>query len=284
MSEEIIPYLPALMNKLVTLLESSPRNLQILATNCIGSAAHSAEEKFLPYFQEVAKRLHVLMGLTLPDDLNLRVSATDAMGAVANAVGKDTFRPYLMQIMELAVSGMKMNHSRITQAGYVLFGVLGRVFEEEFSPFLVAIVPPLIASCNQQEKEFNTGHEFNEDEDSENDGEEFNINSGIADEKECSIDTLGELFTATRGSFLPYLHDVINSALSLLEYYHDGSRVAAIKCLLSCFSTVYSMANAVPEWDAGLPLKAPMHENVANIGKLVMNGVLLMLAEEEERY
>lgn len=274
------------MNKLVSLLETSTRKVQILSTNCIGSAAHSAEEHFLPYFTEVVKRLHVLMSLTAPTDLELRGVATDAMGAVAFAVGKDHFRPYLLSVMEHAVQGMNMDNSRITQCGYVLFGVLGRVFEEEFSQFLPAIVPPLLKTCQQEEKEFSTDDKIDEtDENTDNHDEVFNVNSGIANEKECSIDTLGDLFAATRGAFLPYIQDVINTALMLLEYYHDGARIASVSCLLKCFQTVYAMGNVGDsDWDAGIPLKKPQHDNVMSVGKLVMNGILLMLAEEEERY
>lgn len=279
LSDAIVPYLPQIMNKLVLLLETSTRKSQILATNCIGSAAHSSEAEFMPYFHQVVARLRVLMTLTDPADLELRGVATDAMGAVAYAIGKEAFTPYLVDTMQLAIAGMQMDNERLVRCAYVLYAVLARLFSESFAPFLDAIVPPLLASCHALEKEFTTADEFED----KPQAEVFNITSGIANEKEIGIETLGDLFTATRGAFMPFIEPVMKTALELLEHYHEGVRNAAVGCLLKCASAVYSMSNP-SEWTSGLPLKSPVHENVKNVVHLVMNGILVMISEEEDRY
>ena len=118
----------------------------------------------------------------------------------------------------------------------------------------------------------------------ENDDESanFNFNSAISHEKESSLEALAQLFSATRSAFLPFLDSAVNVAVSLLQNFHQGVRSSAAQCLLRFFSTCYSMAGQ-SEWEAGLPLSQPVHQNVASMGKLVFESIFLMLEEEEDR-
>lgn len=93
LDERILPYLPSLMGRLISFLETGERKLKVIATACIGSAAHAAGNSFSPYFSDVVVRLSYLMDLGEDrDDLDLRGVATDSAGTVAEAVGKDLFR------------------------------------------------------------------------------------------------------------------------------------------------------------------------------------------------
>jgi hypothetical protein len=281
LGDDVVPYIPGLMAKLVSLWGNSTRKVQITTTNCIGSVAFAAGKEFTPYFNDVISKLFVLMNLIDLGDLPLRAVATDCVGAVATAVGKETFRSQLTPVMEIVVLGMQYESSQLKQCSYVLFGALGRLYEDEFAPFLHVIVPPIMASCNATEGEF--GLVAQETEVIGEEEEQPIFASGIAQEKESSIDTLGELFAATKTAFMPYVPDSINLALSLLDHYHDSVRITAIATLLKFFNTAYGIGNH-NEWIPGLPLQKPLHENVANIGKLAIEGVLALLCEEEDRY
>ena len=46
----------------------------------------------MPFFEPTIARLSILLTLNDPKDLALRSVATDCIGAVAAAVGKDVFR------------------------------------------------------------------------------------------------------------------------------------------------------------------------------------------------
>jgi hypothetical protein len=93
LEEKILPYLPSLMGRLITFLETGDRKLKVIVTACIGSAAHAAGNAFSSYFADVMVRLSYLMTLGEDkDDLDLRGVATDTAGTVAEAVGKDLFR------------------------------------------------------------------------------------------------------------------------------------------------------------------------------------------------
>lgn len=155
---EILPniieqYLPVLMERLVTMLDAQPTKVKAVVTGAIGSAAHAAKARFLPYFAPLMGKLTAF--LALGDDegevLELRGIAMDTIGTFAEAVGADAFRPYFPEMMRVAFAGVAGGGARLKECCFLLFGVLGRVFEAEFAPYLPQVVPALIASLKQAE-------------------------------------------------------------------------------------------------------------------------------------
>jgi hypothetical protein len=110
----------------------------------------------------------------------------------------------------------------------------------------------------------------------------FNVNSAISEEKETSLDALSQLFSSTKSEFLPYVQDSINIALELLDHYNESVRKAASACLFSFLQTFYKMSHPI-SWEPGFPVKIPLHENVTNLTKLVVEGVLRVLEEEDDQ-
>ncbi|KAF9352248.1 hypothetical protein BGX26_009901, partial [Mortierella sp. AD094] len=93
LGENILQYLPVLMEKLLHMLDHAKGETRAIVVAAIGSAAHASGPEFAPYFPEVMKRLQHLMTLhSNEDELMLRAVSTDALGAIAAAVGKDAFR------------------------------------------------------------------------------------------------------------------------------------------------------------------------------------------------
>jgi hypothetical protein len=285
MGDEILQYLPVLMSKLLMIWGQGSLESQVTTINCVGSIAHASGREFAPHFPQVLSNLSQAMSLHDLDSLKIRSAATECIGPVATAVGKDEFRQYLPGVMESVVQGMSQNSTDLKQSSYVLFGILGPLFGEEFAPYLQFIVPPLLECCAQVEK--NDGFDVDAAEEALELGEELDKDSpsfasGIAQEKEYSIDTLAELFASTKSAFMPYLAETINVAMPLLDHYHESVRSSASAALLRCFETAFKM-NHPGDWKEGLPLETQLHENVMNIGKLAIESILCMLAEEDDR-
>lgn len=145
-------YLHLIMERLSGLLETAPVSVKAVVTGAIGSAAHASKEKFLPYFSPTMDRLQHFLVLTGEgEETELRGITMDAVGTFAEAVGKDVFRPYFNDMMKQAFQGIEMGSSRLRECSFLFFGVMARVFGEEFAPSLAAVVPPLLASCKQEE-------------------------------------------------------------------------------------------------------------------------------------
>ncbi len=145
-------YLHLIMERLAGLLETAPLSVKAVVTGAIGSAAHASRERFLPYFEHTMLRLQHFLVLTGEgEETELRGITMDAIGTFAEAVGKDLFRPYFSNMMKQAFQGIEMESARLRECSFLFFGVMARVFGEEFAPYLPNVVPPLLQSCKQDE-------------------------------------------------------------------------------------------------------------------------------------
>ncbi|KAI9008307.1 ARM repeat-containing protein [Gaertneriomyces semiglobifer] len=290
LGDEIKTYLPVLMEKLVLLLSHGPRDLKVqgIVIACIGSAAHSSGDDFVPYAPKVLECLHPYMTTTEAEMLDLRGLAIDSVSAVAEAIGKDLYRAQLEGTMTSVVHGLELDNSRLRECSYTFFSTMARVFEEEFHPYLEVVVRQLLKSCNIEEKDPYAFEQENEDEDIDLGTEEddhypgFSLNNAIAEEKECAVDALGQIFAACPTPFLPYVQESVNAFIGMLTHFHEGVRKSAVGSLFLFMLTFYKMSNAT-KWIPGYPLHVPLHENVDSLAKLAMEGIVTMLDDEEDK-
>jgi importin-4 len=153
LQDQIDQYLHLIMERLAGLLDTAPIKVKAVVTGAIGSAAHASKEKFTPYFQPTMDRLKHFLVLTGNGDgeEELRGISMDAVGTFAEAVGRETFRPYFSDMMKQAFQGTEMGSARLRECSFLFFGVMAKVFEDEFAPYLPSVVPLLVASCEQEE-------------------------------------------------------------------------------------------------------------------------------------
>jgi hypothetical protein len=153
MGDAIHNYLPLVMERFVGLLDTAPISVKAVIIGAIGSAAHASGDKFLPYFHATIDRLKSNLFLTGEgEEVELRGITMDALGTFAEAVGKEVFRPFFSDMMKHAFTGVTSGNSRLKECSFLFFGVMARVFEEEFAPYLPDVVPALMESLKQDEK------------------------------------------------------------------------------------------------------------------------------------
>ncbi|CAO3681569.1 unnamed protein product [Rhizopus stolonifer] len=291
LDDQVLQYLPMLMEKLLFLLDNAPQvETKATVMGAIGSAAHAAGESFEPYFAQVMPRIRHLMTLTEgTDDALLRGVATDSAGAIAEAVGADKFRPFTQDLMALAIEQLTLESPRLRESSYAFFSIMARVFGEEFAPYLPTIMPHILASCKAEEggEELNVGSEIdltlgNGDDDDDDDDNAFNFSSSIADEKEFAADALGEIFESTQAHFLPYVEAAVQELTELSGHLFDGVRKAVVGSLFGFLKTFYIMSES-EEWKAGLPVTYPVSDNVQNMIKVVVPTILAVWKEEDDK-
>ncbi|KAJ2893866.1 hypothetical protein IWW38_002749 [Coemansia aciculifera] len=287
LGDNIAQYMPQLMERLVVLLDTGAMDVKPIALSAIGSAAHSSGKGFAPYFSEVIARIKHAMALTGDDDTQaLRGVATDTAGAVAEAAGREAFRPHLEETMRLALEGMELSSSMTRESGYCYFGVMSRVFEAEFSQYLAYIAPHLLTTLRMDEtsgfeQDLDDDSEDMEDDDDDEDSP-FNVNTAVADEKEVAADAAGELFASTGAGFLPYVEDVAKELVGLLNHYLETVRKSAAVALFTFIRTFNKIAAPAP-WKAGVPVRVPINDNTAAMIKLVLPAIVEMWNEEEDK-
>ncbi|KAJ2611917.1 hypothetical protein EV177_003259, partial [Coemansia sp. RSA 1804] len=291
--DPIVNYLPQLMERLVVLLDSGAMEIKPIALSAIGSAAHSSGEAFAPYFDAVIIRIKQAMALTGDDDvMALRGVATDMASTLAEAAGKDAFLPHLDETVQLALQGMESDSPLMRESGYCYFGVISRVFKDDFSKYIPFIAPLLLKTLRMDETvEFGfgldsinegdlTGSGGNDDE-YDDDGP-INVNTAVADEKEVAADAAGELFANATSGFLPYVEDVAKELVKLLEHYSDTARKSAIVALFTFIRTFSKLASPEP-WKPGVPLRVPIDENTASMIKIVIPALLNIWDDEDDK-
>ncbi|KAJ1678795.1 hypothetical protein EV182_003339 [Spiromyces aspiralis] len=290
--EQIAPYMPSLMEKLVVLLDNGPMEVRPMALAAIGSAAHAAGTQFLPYFDAIIGRTKQAMSLTASASsdsgnslTSLRGVATDTAATLAEAVGKEKFQPHLADTVKLALEGMSLDSPNLRDCGFCFFGVLSRVFSDEFGDFLPYIVPEVLKTFATEDipssaAALDLDGEDGDDED--DDSDDFQVSTAIADEKEVAADCVAELYRNTRSSFVPYVESITTQLLGLLDHYSDTTRKAAVAALFSFLKVTSSMAQD-PHWESGKPLKVPVHQNVETMIKTIVPAILKMWEEEDDK-
>ncbi|KAJ6607522.1 armadillo-type protein [Mycena sp. CBHHK59/15] len=306
----IAVYLASIMECLNALLATAPIAVKSVVIGAIGSAAHAAKDLFMPYFQPTMEHLQHFLGLTNEgEEVELRGITVDAIGTFAEAVGKDVFRPYFPEMMKQAFQGLELGSPRLRECSFLFFGVMAKVFEEEFAVYLPNVVPPLLASCSQVEQgeeisvmeassAFGTGTSPQTaitimDEKIDMNGnaiaevEDIDVekmmdaNSAIAVEKEIAADTLGTLFAATQLHFLPYVESCAMQLIDLLPHYYEGIRKSATDSLLEIVRTFYDISDH-PEWQAGLNYQ-PLPPTVKDLNEHALKALLEMYETEDNK-
>ncbi|KAJ7890594.1 armadillo-type protein [Mycena olivaceomarginata] len=276
----------------------------------IMDAAHAAKDGFMPYFQPTMEHLqHFLVLTNEGEEVELRGITVDAIGTFAEAVGKDVFRPYFPEMMKQAFQGLELGSPRLRECSFLFFGVMAKVFEDEFAVYLPNVVPPLLKSCSQTEQgeelsvveassAFGTGTSPQNaitimDEKVDVNGNDMveiedldvekmmDANSAIAVEKEIAADTLGTLFAATQLHFLPYVEQCAMQLIDLLPHYYEGIRKSATDSLLEIVRTFYDISDHT-EWQAGLN-STPLPQTVKDLNEHALKALLEMYETEDNK-
>jgi importin-4 len=214
------------------------------------------------------------------DELDLRASITDSMGEFAVAAGPEKFQSYVKPLMHASQEALHLDHSRLKESTYILFGSFAKVYEEQFAPFLEEVVKAVFECLDQEEtdieidlgegasdllgKEVSIGGRkvkvagaTDDDVIVHNDGdiEDVEIDEGddeedwndlttigpIALEKEIAIEVLGDVISNTKGEFLQYVEESIKRILPLTEHEFEGIRKATISTLHRAYSAIWDV-------------------------------------------
>jgi importin-4 len=280
LGDEIKQYLPIVMETLAGHLENTPMKIKQSIIAAIGSAAHASGSEFVPYFQEIMRRLQPFLLFKDKDTdetMEVRAAAQDAIGTFSIAVGKEAFRPYFADIMGHAYDALSLAQPRLNECSFIFFATMAKVFGEEFTPFLPQIMPTLVASLQQLEHDPVPGaagdgtvngigvpgssagaaDAADDDEDEEfidmDDLDDIfgNVNSAITVEKEVASDALGEIFKYTKSGFLPYLQESCTQLVAQLQHFSSGNRKAALSSLFLSIDSLNKLMNPTP-WQPGL--------------------------------
>ncbi|EGG24503.1 importin 4 [Cavenderia fasciculata] len=251
-TEELLPVLPSIMEKVGQLLERDNVQVKEFALSAITAIALSAEEHFAPYFDKVFTFLNGLLSITDQKHITLRANAMDCMGAIAKTVPKERIIPFIPNLMSISLAGLNLGVPELTELTFSFYSIIFEHFGEDMAPYLKDVFQLLLKSAlsddgltkNQTQSAFNIqGIDNDESESGANEEEEENysglsVRTNFLDEKSAAIHCLATLAHCLPKSFFPYVQELITALESLCQYFHEDIRFEALGCLSSIITSV----------------------------------------------
>jgi len=321
-AHDAVQYLDKLAPLLQKLLESPDFKIKGLAAGALGSLASTVEGPFKPYLSDSMQAMqNYITKKENEEELDLRASCTDAMGEFAVAVGPADFKDYVQPLMHASDEALKLDHSRLKESTYILWGSLAKVYEEDFAPFLGGVVDGLFACVDQEEGEIEVqlgdaaadlvGKEVtiagrkvkvadaldDDDDDEDGDIEDIDLDDDDSDwndlttvtplalEKEIAIEVIGDVVGNTKTAYMPYFEKTIAKLLPLVEHSYENVRKAAFSTLHRAYAALYEVqeeSGAQQKWQPGLPLKVKPVPELEKLGDLIMTATLTSWADDDD--
>lgn len=322
--EDIKPYLPELMTRLGRLIGNDDFKTKAAAIGAIGQIAACSKSAFMPYFEKTMEALSEYVQIKdSSEDLDLRSFTCDSMGNIASAVGPKAFQRYVRPLMQSTEEALHLDHPKLKETSYLFWGMMAKVYEGDFKPFLEGVLKALFESLEAEESEIEVdlgdeaedlaGKEItiggkkikvaaltNDDliaaddiedlddevaDGSDDDWDDLDVVTAVAQEKEIAVEVLGEILTHDTLDFLPYLEKTVEMVVPLLEHSYEGVQKAAISTLFRAYAAVWSLQSPEEkDFTPGLPLDKEPAPQVKKLGEIIMTGALMIWQEEEDRY
>jgi hypothetical protein len=316
--ELMVSYVPELVPRLGRLFSHPDFNVKASAAGAMGSIAGSAGDAFLPYFENTMKALSEYVTLKdSQDELDLRGTVCDAMGAMAQAVGPAAFQPYVHGLMQASEEALHLAHPRLKETSYILWSTLAKVYGEEFTPFLDGVVKGLLECLEQEESDLEVelgedaqdllGQEVviagkkikvasatdlpsdaddMEDDDDDEDWDDLDAVTAVAMEKEIAVEVIADVLSHTRKNYVPYFEKTVEAVMPLVEHSYEGVRKTAIATLWRAYACLWALMedHTGEHWTPGLPLKSQPSEELLKLGEVVTIATLTVWEDEVDRY
>jgi hypothetical protein len=297
LGDRILPHLPALMERLLRLLREGDRKTQRVCLSTISAVVLGVEGAFAPYAPTILSILQQVMVSEAPSDLPLRAKATDCVGVIASAVGRDVFAPYFASFFPLVIRGVSLDNAELGECVFVCLKNFAEAYQEDWAPHLATVMPLVMAAMEEDHGELRPNAspfgqssvhlEDSEDEESESDDDEvgagrvLRVRVADLDKKAAAISALGIFAKASRQHFQPYLETSFEKLSDLLQYFHEGVRETVVFALRHLITVVNCLNPPREPWKKGAPQADNLHPQTRKAVDTVMR-LLLELAESED--
>ncbi|KAF5347677.1 hypothetical protein D9758_014842 [Tetrapyrgos nigripes] len=242
--DTLVPYLDPIVERLLRLLNPAgnqnevKRYVQEQAITTLAMVADASETVFAKHYATIMPLLlNVLRNADGPEYRRMRVKAMECAGLIAIAVGRDTFRPDAITLVELLIRIQKSPiDPQDTQLSHYLMGTWAKICQAmgvEFEPYLPVVMPDLLATASAKADVSVYDDEDGKVEEREGwetvnmDGQTLGIRTSAIEEKCQAFETMVIYASTLQGRYAPYLAQSLEVTLPALRFYfHDGVREA----------------------------------------------------------
>ncbi|XP_063769721.1 importin-4 isoform X1 [Pseudophryne corroboree] len=254
LGSKIEPYLPTLMERILSTLSSSNiTKLKELSVSALGAIAKAAEELLRPFFPSVMEVLKVHLMQTGEEGRPVQIQCLETLGILVYSLGKETFLHLSEDCCLLGLNLCdRIDDPNIRSCAYHLFAALSEVMEESISNHLEKMTTLMLLSLKSKEGivlHYNENRTFmlfddetdeedtviqdeeEEDDEEDPDIEGFSVENAFVDEKEEACLSLGEIALNASSSFFLYLDSCFHEVQKHIESPHPDVRKSAYEAL-----------------------------------------------------
>jgi len=255
MGEKIVPFLPSLIEKLVSVLSGTGSNSsKEMAISAIGAVTSAAEQEIVPFLPQIMEHMKVyLMAPNSEEVLSLKTQAIDTLGIFARSVGKDVFMGMAEECVQLGVSNLETAEDPdLKRCLYGLFAAISSTHPEVLVNVIEPLVQKMFESLDSTEGmttsykdssllRFDLGESEDEEEEGEEDedhvlGDYENIEGIVVEnsyleEKTDTLASLAELSIMMGPAFAPFIEESFSYALKMADFSSPPVRKSAMLCL-----------------------------------------------------
>lgn len=273
LEEELVTYLPAVMERVLLFLTAPSYRAKELAISAIGSAANATKEAMLPYFPQVID--HLKQYLTEhQSELNasLRTQAVDTLGCFARTIGSANFLPMAAECVQLGLRLIDaVDDPDLRRSTYGMLASVSSVLKADMTRYLEPILDHMFTSLKSTEgvvarpsDSGNPGFELFDDlEDSDDetadidtccpddisddgiDDEGYAVENAYLEEKEDTCVALAELAENIGPAFMPYLERCFTEVSKMADYPAPDVQKAGLTCLGQLTVVLFKSATEV---------------------------------------
>eukprot|EP00007_Cunea_sp_BSH-02190019_P001344 CAMPEP_0174243924 /NCGR_PEP_ID=MMETSP0417-20130205/33365_1 /TAXON_ID=242541 /ORGANISM="Mayorella sp, Strain BSH-02190019" /LENGTH=1069 /DNA_ID=CAMNT_0015323527 /DNA_START=57 /DNA_END=3263 /DNA_ORIENTATION=- len=292
--DDVLPVLPALMQKLEGLLRAGvPLRVQQFVVRVLGAVATAAEEHFVSYMPAVVERLLAVVSEPLQENnqtqITYKVHSMETLGLVATSVGATGYGGYLKQTMAAAVAQLvaaRTDDWELRECTWALFANLAITFEEAFAPFLPGVVPFLFESAlsnsgvtSKQGEGAAAGIEGDE---GDLDAKNYQVRESFVDEKEGAVQALGMIAEHTGTHFLPFVEHTCATLQRLVHYFAPTVRAGVLSAYPQVLSAVVAAYPPAAPWRRGSVAEKP-HADVLALASGMLKEALAAALDDSSK-
>eukprot|EP00891_Asterochloris_glomerata_P009671 jgi/Astpho2/9671/e_gw1.00146.14.1_t len=264
LGEDLLPYLDPLVAALMLVLQHGEPLSQRAALATMASAASAVELKFKPHAAAVMPLLQHYMMSTDKEALPRRTGATECLGLIAEALGKDLMGPLVPGIMEAAFQSMQLNDSELREYTHGTFACIAKVLGPDFVPYLQRCMDLAATSIELDDGEMVAPDEekvaingqLQEEPSSESIEDPPLLCAGVLDEKAAAVHAIQGYATATKAGFMPHLERAMKLVEEMANHVHEAAREMAYQAMPALLAAV---ADAYPSQTPGTATQQVQH-------------------------
>lgn len=270
LEEELITYLPAVMERVLLFLSAPSYRAKELAISAIGSAANATKEAMLPYFPQVIDHLkQYLTEDQTEQNASLRTQAVDTLGCFARTIGSANFLPMAAECVQLGLRLIEVvDDPDLRRSTYGMLASVSSVLKADMTQYLDLILNHMLVSLKSTEGVVarssdaeNAGFEFFDDlEDSDDEAAEvlsedisddgidddgYAVENAYLEEKEDTCAALAELAGNVGPAFMPYLEACFTEVAKMADYPAPDVQKAGLACLGQLTVVLFKSATQV---------------------------------------